>query len=259
MAKYQTGEFTGESKPCAHCAGDVRRRVGQNGTNWTNRRYCSRACSDAAQIKPAPRDNLVGQTFGKWVVRSYAGRNARLRHAWNVDCHCGGSAIVEGSSLKSGSSKSCGCAQRAAVAAAGRALLTHGRSKQGGLYTIWVGMRARCYTASNTSYPRYGGRGIVVCDRWRASFEAFAEDMGERPSKRHSLDRIDNDGPYSPSNCQWREIEDQNRNKRSNVWVQFAGRRMCIADVAQHTGVREGTLRARLSRGWAIERAAVPF
>ena len=258
MASYQTGEFTGESKPCEQCEGPVRRRVGQNGVNWTNRRFCSRACSDAAKVLPAPSHDLVDQVFGSWVVRSYAGRNARSRHVWNVGCKCGGSAVVEDSALKGGSSKSCGCAQRAAVAAAAKANITHGMSRNTPEYHVWCSMRQRCRDPKVRNWADYGGRGIVVCERWRASFEAFYEDMGPRPTPRHSLDRLNNDGNYEPSNCRWRLVEDQNRNKRSNIYVVVDGRRLILSDAAREAGVKFTTALARYRKGWDVDRVLEP-
>lgn len=86
-------------------------------------------------------------------------------------------------------------------------------------YDIWVMMRQRCYNIKNKSYADYGGRGIRVCSRWASCFDNFLEDMGPRPSKQHSIDRLDNNGPYAPENCRWVTMKEQAWNKRSNIYV----------------------------------------
>lgn len=123
------------------------------------------------------------------------------------------------------------------------------------LYTIWNGMLSRCHNPTDKSWKRYGGRGIYVCARWRASFPAFRDDMGVRPSKRHSIERRDNDGPYSPENCVWATAQEQDRNKRSNVWITRDGRTLIVSDWAREFGLSPAVVQSRLRIGWDIERA----
>ncbi len=131
--------------------------------------------------------------------------------------------------------------------AAGR----HGKHHMTGTPTwrSWEGMRARCRRPTDPEWLNYGGRGICVCQRWTESFEAFFEDMGERPPGR-TLDRIDRDGDYEPGNCRWATLEEQNNNKRSNRIVKFMGQQMTVAQAARASGIPAGTLKARLYKGW---------
>lgn len=132
---------------------------------------------------------------------------------------------------------------------------THGKSKTP-LYRVWVSMKARCYNEANEMYPHYGARGIVVCDRWRFSFESFLADMGSRPSMRHSIDRVDNDGPYSPENCRWATVGEQARNRTNTVATRFNGEQMVAKDLAVCIDRPYMTIKARLQKGMSAEEAA---
>lgn len=135
---------------------------------------------------------------------------------------------------------------------------THGHSFVNGKatpeYNAWSSMKKRCLSPNSRNYASYGGRGITVCDRWSSSFEAFFADMGPRPSG-YSLDRIDNDGPYSPENCRWADKWQQASNRRDNHLVEINGAVMTVTDAARQVGANVETVRTRLSRGWSIERA----
>ena len=123
-------------------------------------------------------------------------------------------------------------------------------------YSAWCGMKSRCLSPTHAAYGRYGGRGITVCKRWQDSFEAFYQDMGQRPSARHTLERIDNDAGYSPSNCQWREWEQQNRNRRNTVMVDWNGESVPLAFVAESTGLNYYFLWRRIvDLGWSVDEA----
>lgn len=121
-------------------------------------------------------------------------------------------------------------------------------------YNIWQMMLKRCFDPTSPVYPRYGGRGITVCDRWRYSFRNFYEDMG--PANGRTLERIDNDDIYRPGNCRWATYKEQARNKSNNRYLTFEGRTMLITDWAAETGIKIATLVTRLNRnGWTVERA----
>ncbi len=118
-------------------------------------------------------------------------------------------------------------------------------------YRVWLGMRKRCRYVKHKHYASYGGRGITVCDRWQV-FENFLADMGPRPSMRHTLDRINNDGHYEPSNCRWATSDEQHNNRRSNRFLEHNGERLTMAQWAHRLGIPPRTLRARLRRGWSL-------
>lgn len=124
----------------------------------------------------------------------------------------------------------------------------------------WSKLKARCLNPRNPKYPEYGGRGITVCERWqgRDGFLHFFADLGPKPSAEHSIDRIDNDGPYSPENCRWATPAEQGRNTRRNQFVTHEGDTKTITDWARERGLRYGTIRWRLAAGWPVERALAP-
>jgi len=125
--------------------------------------------------------------------------------------------------------------------------------RQSKSYDSWAHMKARCGNKKNNKYPRYGGRGIAVCKRWMR-FKNFLEDMGEKPNGT-SIDRIDNDGNYEPSNCRWATPSEQANNKSNNRVISFYGKSMSVSGWAKELGIPFVTLRMRLHRGWSIKRS----
>lgn len=118
-------------------------------------------------------------------------------------------------------------------------------------YQTWKSMRERCLCKTAKAYPRYGGRGITVCDRWD-SFENFYADMGDRP-ENHSIERIDNNGPYSPENCKWATDIEQANNKRNNRLLTYGGKTQTVPQWARDLNIKQGTIAVRLMRGLPIE------
>lgn len=167
--------------------------------------------------------------------------------------------------MKTASGRLCLCGNRKATYSAqchvcrkssGWRPLVHGDSRRGAKtpeYRSWVLMRRRCEKVYDECYPRYGGRGITVCDRWRL-FDNFLQDMGRKPSPKHTLGRIDNDQGYGPGNCRWEDRYQQAKNRRTVITLTYQGESLCIAEWARKLGIQNRTLQARLYRGWPVER-----
>lgn len=185
--------------------------------------------------------DLTGQTFGRLTVLGRGEHKGRHR-LWSCRCTCGAEKDVLGFNLKSGITTSCGCYRREVCAERATARMTkHGDAAGGGMtseYRAWVDMRARCEKPQCRAFPYYGARGIKVCERW-SNFATFLDDMGRRPSPRHSLDRIDNDGDYTPENCRWATRDVQSHNKRG-------------ASNTGRLGIRWDAARGRYA--WAVSR-----
>lgn len=152
--------------------------------------------------------DLTGQKLGRWEVKERIPSNDKIAW-WKCECQCGNIRVVKSGDLRNGKSKSCGCLSSEVTS---KLMRTHGKSKTR-TYRIWKGMKARCYIQSEKRYMDYGGRGISVCDEWLNSYETFLRDMGECP-KGYSIERLDVNGNYEPSNCKWIPLKDQARNRR---------------------------------------------
>lgn len=150
-------------------------------------------------------ENLANKKFGMWTVLNYAGNSK-----WSCICECGKKSLVTKTHLKSGHSQSCGCLHKEKI----KKLKTIHNEYGSPEYITWQNMKKRCLDIKQKHYKDYGGRGIKVCDRWLESFENFLEDMGKRPSNKFSIERINNNGNYEPSNCKWATQEEQKLNKR---------------------------------------------
>ena len=172
----------------------------------------------------------------------------RRRVKWMCECECGNMTMVDSTALRTGTVRSCGCLKTEMWNKARTKHGKHGTPE----YSAWLGLRKRCNNPNGTKYQNYGGRGIVVCERWD-SFENFLSDMGERPSAKHSVDRIDNDGNYCPENCRWATMKEQSRNKTTTRLIEFDGRSMCAVDWGDYLGIRHATITQRLHRGWSVE------
>jgi hypothetical protein len=123
-------------------------------------------------------------------------------------------------------------------------------------YACWMLIKARCFCPTNPAYSYYGGRGITMYEPWRRDFFAFRNFVGPRPSSKHTIDRIDNDGNYEPGNVRWATRKEQARNRRSNVYLELDGRRLIVEDWASLTGIKKSTIVIRIKKyGWSVQRA----
>lgn len=203
---------------------------------------------------PIDWSQYVGRVFCEWTVLAI--ENGARRARFICSCSCGTRKSVDAGSVVSGASKRCWtCSIRLRSRP-----LTHGATVGGQVTPTWESWRAmneRCRNPRHRCYENYGARGISVCDRWRDSYENFLADMGERPSRSHSIDRYpDMNGNYEPGNCRWATSREQNRNRRSSRRLTIDGKTMCVVEWAEAVGVNSSTLRDRIHNGWP-ERDAV--
>lgn len=193
-----------------------------------------------------------GAKVGLWTIGG-----PRVDDMWPCTCACGTERAVITASLREGRSLSCGCAQRECMRRYGE------NASEMPEYKVWHAMLERCYDRKNRSYPRYGGRGIRVCKRWRPrrrgdgidAFLAFVDDMGRRPSVDHSIDRKDSNGDYRKRNCAWVTEVVQQNNRTNNHMLTHCGRTMTLAQWCRELRLSEKTVGWRLRANWTVERA----
>ncbi len=193
-------------------------------------------------------EDLTDKTFNYLTARFPVGRKGRS-FIWRCNCKCGQISDVASASLKSGGIKSCGCYN---IEQLKKRLTTHGLTKHP-LYHIWNGIIDRCTNKNSKDYYKYGARGITVCESW-IDINVFVRDMGQRPTKQHSIDRIDNNGPYSKENCRWATKSEQNYNKRDTVYLEYQGQKHTIKEWSEITGLSVGIIRSRRCLKWSDER-----
>lgn len=194
--------------------------------------------------------DLTGLRFGKLTVIRRVYTNDYRRVYWKCQCDCGKTAIVMGKLLKSGGTKSCGC--RVYESKNVKHGLKHTR-----LYRIWSGIKNRCYCKTSPCFDRYGGRGIVMCDEWRTDFTPFYNwALSNGYSDDLSIDRIDVNGNYEPSNCRWATAKEQSDNKRCNILVTLGNETLDLQQWCDRIGIKRSTVNTRVKTcGWSYERA----
>lgn len=181
------------------------------------------------------------------------GKNVR---AVECRCSCGNIKTILIADLFKQNSRSCGCLQIERATKAMHAKNTkHGESHKTDEYRLWKNIKSRCLNPNVPCYKRYGGRGIGIAKEWEGSFEAFISHIGRRPSKLHTLDRINNAIGYEPGNVRWATQQEQQRNRRDNRFIEHNGERLMVSEWAKKTGVTTSTISRRLKSGWSVEKA----
>lgn len=197
--------------------------------------------------------NIIGESFGYWRVVGEPVVQKKSRRTVICHCRCGTiKEVIVCSLLKTGNgaSRSCGCLKMEKTA---KRLTTHGKTSTPE-YRIWSGMIQRTSNPDSAAFPNYGGRGICVCEQWR-DFANFYKDIGPRPSKKHTLDRIDNNRGYSPENTRWATRTCQNNNKRSNRNIHWLGKNWTVAELAVFLRVKFHNLQHAINTAPGIEMA----
>lgn len=206
-----------------------------------------------------PIEDEIGKRYGRLTVLRFheykTSHNGNRSPVYEFACDCGGTTIASIYAVRYGNTLSCGCLQRERAAAFCESRRkTHGKTKTPE-FGAWDSMIDRTTNPLHPAYKNYGGRGVGVCESWLSSFEMFLADMGERPSKFHSLDRIDNSKGYQKENCRWATLSEQANNKRTNRRIQYNGRNLTVTQWSVLYGQKASTLFNRLYDGWDIERA----
>lgn len=196
--------------------------------------------------------DLTGRRFGKLTVVRLS-RRVRLNYQrptvyalWECVCDCGQSTECKGEVLRTGALNSCGCLRGDLFKR------KHGMTESPE-YRIWTGMLTRCRNPHSKSFKRYGAVGISVCERW-SDFTMFLQDMGPRPTQKHSIDRIDGTKGYAPGNCRWATTKEQCSNQQRNIRVAFNGKTQTLKQWSEELGIAYGTLQSRRRAGWTVER-----
>lgn len=197
-------------------------------------------------------NDLSGKKFGRLSVIEFAGRDKHRHLLWRCVCECGNERLVAKNNLLSGRTVSCGCY---ASERASNQLRKHGMFSSR-FYSVWHDMMRRCYNKNDVHYNRYGGRGISVCEEWHdvRNFVAWCEQ--KNPDSGMTIDRIDNDSGYSPDNCRFVSLKDNQNNRSSNRNLEFHGETKTVTQWAEKTGIPASVIYSRLDKlGWSVEKA----
>ena len=193
--------------------------------------------------------NMIGQKYAKLTVLSQVGVNKSGEKMYECLCECGNIKVIRGNSIRRGLTTSCGCYRSQYISNKNK---SHEQCDNP-TYKSWTAMKSRCLNPNTVAYQNYGGRGIKICDEWM-DFNNFLRDMGDKP-KGKTLDRIDVNGNYEPSNCRWASVKEQNRNTRQNVMITYNGETLCMKEWAERLSISYPTLQSRIRSGWDAKKA----
>jgi hypothetical protein len=192
--------------------------------------------------------DLSGQQFGKLTVIERKGKNKHKQTLWLCVCKCGNQVVTTSGSLVTGTAQSCGCSR-------GESNTKHGMAHTR-LYHIWANIIQRCENPNNSSYKNYGGRGITVCDDWKNDFQTFYDwSMANGYLEDLTIDRIDVNGNYEPSNCRWTTIKEQGFNRRNNHFITFNGKTQTMREWSEELNIDYDVIAKRLNvLHWDVEK-----
>lgn len=192
--------------------------------------------------------SIVGETYGRLTICHEFERRGSDRQ-YLCRCSCGNEVVVTQFCLRAGKTRSCGCIRRENPNA-----LKHGY-KGTPEYIAWKNMRARCNNPNRPQAEDYGGRGITYAPEWD-DFEVFLAHVGPRPSSKHSIDRIDNNGNYEPGNVRWATSKEQNQNRRDNHYLTHNDETLVVSEWSRRTGIDHRRITRRITQlGWSVEKA----
>lgn len=195
--------------------------------------------------------DLSGQRFGRLTVLersgAYRSKKGQIQTRWLCRCDCGNNTVVHGASLKKGATRSCGCIRT-------ETHTKHGHSRTR-LYCIWRAMRHRCEDENNIGYRVYGAEGKFVCEEWK-EFQSFYDwAMANGYADNLTIERKDGSRGYSPDNCRWATMEEQQNNRRNNRIITYNGETHTLAQWSKIKNIKQATIASRLNRGWSVEKA----